>query len=167
MNIKLLLFSLLLLKSCSWDIYEDYTPDPEPYDINPYTPHVGFMFSNFTNENVYVWYEAIYGDSRHEINQQTKVSSHDAFSINIASKLSSIHLMMTENQPRNRLDTLCVYVSDSENGYFNWQYKKFQERSEIANENIVYSIFQYTILNSNIDLILGTNELVPICFEGF
>lgn len=161
MNFKIFLLSFLLLKSCAMDVEYNYKYITQ-------TPHVEFLFMNLTGEDVYVWYDAVYGDERREISDLTKASPRVLLPIYLSSKFTSIHGMMTENNLRNRLDSLFVYVSESQEGYIQWQQKKHDEiMDSFSNEDTDYHINQYTIYKSNIDYVIGMDEKIPLYFNGF
>ena len=156
MNFKIFLLSVLLLKSCEFG---------ESFDnpvVTPIPVTVKVMFINQTTDNLYVWFESVYGDQRHEYGNILEAPPYKLDTIEIASRKATIHQMMSEDKLRNRLDTLYVYVARSMDEYDNWCLKK--------NENVMVDcncyLYRYTIVKSNIDDIMGAGELIPVCYKG-
>lgn len=161
MNFKIFLLSVLLLKSCEFLPYCGEEPRIGGLLINECS-HVKFLFSNQSTDTIYVWYESVYGDHRHEFGDCSRILPNRLDTIEIASKKATIHQIMNEKQLRNRLDSLFVYSATDNTAYNQW----YSRKCENIMEDVSGSFFRFTIVESNIDDVLGAGELIPIYYKG-
>jgi len=141
-----LAISLLLLKNCS--IGESFDDA-----INVDGAITYFPVENLSKDTIYVWYDMVYGNKRHEISVTDYVAPpHRVAWLCIYN--FNINEQMNELDVNSRVDTFFVYIADKHENYVCW----YQNQIESVHDESSYR-YRFVLTKDNFIESIGTSGL--------